>query len=159
TPNHALRALLVTTLLGALACDPPPEPDRGIHYTAEKRPAAAGYEVPALPVASTAAPAEPAPPPVHRTPTRVALEELAMGTHVMLAAYTDDTFDEAALRSRFEKALAEIRRLEALMTTWRDDSEISRINAAAGQKAITVSPETLAVIEKSVWMSRRSEGV
>ena len=45
------------------------------------------------------------------------------------------------------------------MTTWRDDSEISRVNAAAGKNAVDVSPETLAVIEKSVWMSARSEGV
>ncbi len=45
------------------------------------------------------------------------------------------------------------------MTTWRDDSEISRVNAAAGKTAVTVSPETLAVIEKSLWISGRSEGL
>src|SRR5262245_5099664 len=129
TSTGALRALLVTSLLCALACDPPPEPDRGIHRTAEARPPAS-YEVPAVVAPSASASAEPAPPPAHRTPTRVALEEHAMGTHILLAAYTDDTFDEATLRSSFEKAIAEIRRLEGLMTTWRDDSEISRINAA-----------------------------
>ena len=63
------------------------------------------------------------------------------------------------MHAKLEKALAEIRRLEALMTTWRPDSEISRVNAAAGVAAVTVSPETLAVIEKSLWMSARSEGV
>ena len=32
-----------------------------------------------------------------------------MGTHLLLAAYTDDALDEAALRGKFDKALAEIR--------------------------------------------------
>jgi thiamine biosynthesis lipoprotein len=87
------------------------------------------------------------------------MDAKAMGTHLVLAAYTSDTRDEASIRASFGKALAEIHRLEGLMTTWRDDSEISAINAAAGKSAVTVSPETLAVIEKSVWMSSRSEGV
>jgi thiamine biosynthesis lipoprotein len=82
-----------------------------------------------------------------------------MGTHLVLAAYTDPAHDEASVQALFEKAVAEIRRLEALMTTWREDSEVSRINAAAGKASVPVGPETLAVIEKSVWMSGRSEGV
>ncbi len=82
-----------------------------------------------------------------------------MGTHLVLAAYTTPARDEASLKQSYAKAVAEIRRLEGLMTTWRDDSEISRVNAAAGRAAVPVSPETLAVIEKSVWMSARSEGV
>jgi thiamine biosynthesis lipoprotein len=90
---------------------------------------------------------------------RVALEDMAMGTHITIAAYTNDAFDEAALRGKLARSLAEIRRLEGLMTTWRPDSEISRVNAKAGKAAEAVSPETLAVIEKSVWMSERSEGV
>jgi len=92
-------------------------------------------------------------------PTRIAAEAKVMGTHLVLAAYTSPEHDEASLHLSFDKAVAEIRRLEALMTTWREDSEISRVNAAAGKSAVVVSPETLAVIEKSVWMSERSEGV
>src|SRR4051812_40436317 len=106
---------------------------------------------------AAAAPSPPAPAPV--TPVLVTAEGRAMGTHIQLTSFTSEAFDEPALKSRFDKALAEIRRLEALMTTWREESEISRINAAAGVSAVTVSPETLAVIEKSVWMSEHSEGV
>jgi thiamine biosynthesis lipoprotein len=91
--------------------------------------------------------------------TRVSLEEMAMGTHIVLAAFTTPELDEAILRPKLEKALAEIRRLEALMTTWRDDSEISRINAAAGKAPVVVGAETLAVIQKSIWIGARSEGV
>jgi thiamine biosynthesis lipoprotein len=150
---------LLASLTTALSfCDAPPEPDRGLRRTAEPHPADS-YVVPPLAASATAAaPAEPAAP-VHRTPARVAVEDKAMGTHIVLAAYTGDALDEATLRGKLGKALDEIRRLEGLMTTWRDDSEISRINAAAGKSAVPVSAETLAVIEKSVWMSERSEGV
>ena len=41
------------------------------------------------------------------------------------------------------------------MTTWRDDSEISRDQQRRGQEApVAVGPETLAVIEKSLWIER-----
>jgi FAD:protein FMN transferase len=45
------------------------------------------------------------------------------------------------------------------MTNWKDDSDISRINAAAGKAHVPVSAETLAVIQKSLWISKESEGV
>lgn len=82
-----------------------------------------------------------------------------MGTSLVLAAHTGEAMDEAAVRRRLEKAIDEIRRLEALMTTWRPESELSRVNAAAGKGAVEVSPESLAVIEKSLWISERSGGV
>jgi thiamine biosynthesis lipoprotein len=113
------------------------------------------------PPSASAAPSEPAssPVPAHAVPRRVSIEGKAMGTHVLLVAFTSDALDEAALRPKLEAALAEIRRVEALMTTWRDDSEVSRINAAAGKEAVKVGPETLEVIEKSLWASRASGGV
>ncbi|KYG09319.1 thiamine biosynthesis protein ApbE, partial [Sorangium cellulosum] len=92
-------------------------------------------------------------------PARVAVEARAMGTNLLLAAYASAAMDEAAIRARLEKAIAEIRRLEGLMTTWRPDSELSRVNAAAGKSAAPVSPESLDVIEKSLWISERSGGV
>jgi FAD:protein FMN transferase len=97
------------------------------------------------------------PPPFE--PKKVTLDDKAMGTHVVITAYTTRELDEAAIRPKLDKALAEIRRLERLMTTWRDDSEISRINQAAGKTAVAVGPETLAVIDKSLWVAQRSEGV
>ena len=36
-----------------------------------------------------------------------------------------------------------------MMTTWTEDSEVSRINAAAGGKAVKVSDETFAVIARA----------
>ena len=160
-PARSLPLLLIACLLGG--CDTTREPDRGVRHSAERRTAApveTAYEVPALSGTPPPPPPPPAPLPAPaRAPVRVAVEAKAMGTHLLLAAYTSEARDEAALRATFERAVAEIQRLEGLMTTWRPDSEVSRINAAAGKSAVAVGPETLAVIEKSVWMSQRSEGV
>ena len=92
-------------------------------------------------------------------PKRIAVEAKAMGTHVLVASYTTTLLNEEALKPKLDRAIEEIRRLEALMTTWRDDSEVSRINAAAGKEAIAVGPETFAVLEKSLWISKESGGV
>lgn len=81
-----------------------------------------------------------------------------MGTHMTLAAYTSKAFDEARLKQAFERAIAEVKRLESLMTTWRDDSEVSRVNAAAGKQPVHVGPETFEVVQKSLWASRLSGG-
>ena len=158
SPGRA-SSLFVSAVLAlacsAAGCETTPEPEPSARRSAAP---ATASEAPPLPASAQSAPTTAAPA-QHRTPARVAVEAKAMGTHLLLAAYTSDAHDEAAIRAMFGKALAEIDRLEGLMTTWREDSEISRINAAAGKSAVTVSPETLAVIEKSVWMSERSEGV
>ena len=83
----------------------------------------------------------------------------AMGTDVTLTAFTTD---EAAAETAFGAALDEIRRIERLMTDWErpgePSSDVVRVNAAAGREAVTVSDETLAVVELSLEMSRKSEG-
>jgi thiamine biosynthesis lipoprotein len=81
-----------------------------------------------------------------------------MGTHIALAAYTTPALDEATLHKAFDGAVAEIRRIEALMTTWRPDSELSRVNAAAGKTPIAVGDETYAIVKEAVHTSEISEG-
>ena len=99
-----------------------------------------------------AAPPAPAPRVVARTFP-------AMGTEVTFSAYTAEP--EKAEHA-FQAAYDEIRRVEKLMTDWErpgePESDIVRVNKAAGKKAVKVSPETIEVIEKSLEMSRRSEG-
>ncbi len=111
-------------------------------------------------------PAEPEPAPRPSTaspppfdPKKVTLDDKAMGTHVVITAYTTRTLDEKTVRAKLEKAVAEIRRLEALMTTWREDSEISKVNQGAGKQPAIVGAETFEVIEKSLSVAKRSEGV
>ena len=62
----------------------------------------------------------------------------AMGTEVALTAWTsDDSRAEAA----FAAVFGEFDRLEALMSVWREGSDIVRLNAAAGDHPVPVSPE------------------
>lgn len=157
--STSLAALALA--LAALACDGPPstKPDRGGSIAPAGTPPPPAMPPEAPPAGSAAAPPAAGAAPAPVTPQRVVLEEKAMGTHILLAAFTSDAMDEATIRPRLAKALAEIRRLEGLMTTWRPDTEISRINAGAGKDAVVVSPESLVVIDKSLWISKESEGV
>jgi thiamine biosynthesis lipoprotein len=79
-----------------------------------------------------------------------------MGTHCTISAYTDDpaVFDRGV-----QRALAEIDRLDGLMSTWIPSSDVSRVNAAAGSgEWIGVSADTFAVLEQSLWIAGASEG-
>lgn len=78
-----------------------------------------------------------------------------MGTMCNIKVYFSD---ETKAHVVIERALDEMARIEALMTTWREDSEISRINAAAGTSAVAVSPETFEVITQSQRISKLTEG-
>jgi thiamine biosynthesis lipoprotein len=89
---------------------------------------------------------------------KVWLEAKAMGTHVGFAGYTQPNLDGPKVKALFQQAVDEIKRVENLMTTWRPDSELSRVNAAAGREAITVSQETFDVVKEALHTSEISEG-
>jgi len=96
--------------------------------------------------------------PVAASPTKVEVHETAMGTAVTFVAFTNEKADETATRAAISRALEEMRRLEALLSEWRDDSEIGRVNAHAGTW-VPVGPEALEVIQKGLWAGRLSGGV
>jgi thiamine biosynthesis lipoprotein len=91
-------------------------------------------------------------------PEKVTGEGRAMGTHLAFAAYTTHDLDARKTRVLFDDAVAEIRRLEKLMTTWDPSSEVSRVNDAAGVRPVAVSDETFSVITASLEASRYSQG-
>ena len=78
-----------------------------------------------------------------------------MGTFVEIKAWTRD---EEGARAAIGKALDEISRIERLMTTWREDSDISKVNAAAGRAPVPVSAETFECVSRAQEFSRRSGG-
>jgi FAD:protein FMN transferase len=102
------------------------------------------------PSASAAAPAF--------VPQKVDFVEPAMGTEVHFVAYTTPSLDESAIRAVMTRAHAEIVRVEGVMTSWRDTSEIGQINVHAGSP-VTVSDETIDVLQKSRWAGDLSGGV
>ncbi len=99
--------------------------------------------------------ANPVPAPATPTVTRSAH---AMGTELRITIATSGPGDELNADKAIAAAFDEIRRIEAVMTTWRDDSEISRINAAAGIKPVKVSDETITVIDMAQKAARLSGG-
>ena len=80
----------------------------------------------------------------------------AMGTSVAFKIWTDR---EAAAKAAMLDALAEIQRIEAMMTTWKDTSEVSRINAAAGGAPVEVSRDLVDVLLAARSIHDESGGV
>jgi thiamine biosynthesis lipoprotein len=91
-------------------------------------------------------------------PDKVVFTDTAMGTVVSVFFW-----GEPADKPKYEKAagevFAEMKRLDGVMTTWTDTSEVSQINAAAGKAPVVVSDETFAVIARAQDVSKRSGGV
>ena len=78
-----------------------------------------------------------------------------MGTLVFVTGVAPD---KAIARASVAAGLKEIRRLEKLLSTWIPESELSRVNAAAGIQPIQVSKETIDLLEQSVEMDRLTRG-
>jgi FAD:protein FMN transferase len=137
---------------GAKASEPSRSPPSAAPTAAAPTSAAvtAGASAPSSSGARSATPAP-------RTPTKVEVHETAMGTSITFVAYTSERADEAATRAAVARALAEIARLEGLMSEWRTDSEVGRLNARPGEW-IRLSAETLDVIEKGLWAGKLSGG-
>ncbi|MDP2872171.1 MAG: FAD:protein FMN transferase [Bacillota bacterium] len=77
---------------------------------------------------------------------------LAMGTFVTLRAAGPRA--PAAL----EAAMAEIDRLDALFDYGRPQSDVGRLNAAAGAGPVTVQPDTVAVLVRALHYAQASDG-
>jgi thiamine biosynthesis lipoprotein len=57
-----------------------------------------------------------------------------------------------------EAAFREVQRIDSLMSHYREDSEISRVNRDAGKNETKVSPEMFRMIERAIEFSSLSEG-
>jgi len=78
-----------------------------------------------------------------------------MGNKFELTVISDD---ETWAMDRIDAGIAEIGRIERLLTTFSDDSETSLINRNAGLVPVEVSSETFELIERSVRISRLTQG-
>jgi thiamine biosynthesis lipoprotein len=78
-----------------------------------------------------------------------------MGTELSVYLWSDDsTSGEALLEEVFQEAA----RIDRLMSTYRDDSEISKINRLAAKSNIPVSDELYQLIGKSLQISALTDG-
>ena len=65
---------------------------------------------------------------------------------------------EAWAEARIDAAVAEIRRIEALLTTYREDSQTNQINANAGIQPTQVDREVFDLIKRSQRISALTQG-
>lgn len=83
------------------------------------------------------------------------VQTLLMGNQFEISAVATNE-DWATVR--INAAIAEIKRIEALLTTYKDTSETNLINRNAGIEPVTVSRETFDLIERSIRISNLTQG-
>ncbi len=89
-------------------------------------------------------------------PKTVQKTEAIMGTDITITVVARSAGEgEAAI----DAGMAELRRLDAMMSLYKDGSEIARVNLAAGKRPVKVSPEMIEVVEDAAEVSKLSGGV
>lgn len=88
-------------------------------------------------------------------PKTVQKTEAIMGTDVTVTVVAKTTADgEAAV----DAAMAEVKRFDRMMSLYKDDSEITKVNMAAGKNPVKVSPEMIEVVEAARRVSELTDG-
>jgi thiamine biosynthesis lipoprotein len=82
-------------------------------------------------------------------------EVLLMGNQFEISVVAND---KAWAHERIEEAVKEIRRIEKILTTYKDDSETNLVNRNAGIKPVEVSEEVFRLIERSIRISNLTQG-
>ncbi|WP_235015342.1 FAD:protein FMN transferase [Oceanicoccus sp. KOV_DT_Chl] len=81
--------------------------------------------------------------------------EAIMGTEVAVELWADTG---AGGEQAIEAVMVEMRRIDALMSPYKESSELARLNKLAADKPVNVSTELFSLIEKALWYSRISDG-
>jgi thiamine biosynthesis lipoprotein len=91
------------------------------------------------------------------TPKMLRLERSldTMGTTYTITLYGTDQF---RLDSAIDDAFDEAKRLEALLSNYRPESEWSQVNQRAAKGPVKVSPELYNLLDRCLDYSRRSDG-
>ena len=66
--------------------------------------------------------------------------------------------EDAKVHEAIARALAEVERLERELSEWIPESDVSRVNAAAGKEPVKVGPDTLENIRASLDAAKRTGG-
>src|SRR5450432_2399569 len=143
---------LFPLLCVAAACNP-----RASEKTPELSDAARASPIASLSASSVPASSAAAAPAPSSEPEKVDFQDVAMGTNVHFIAYSNDRTSAAQIKTAITEALGEMRRLEGLMSEWRDDSEVGKINLSPDQW-IRVGPETFSVISRALDEGKASGG-
>jgi FAD:protein FMN transferase len=78
-----------------------------------------------------------------------------MGTRIAVELWADPGTDgEAAI----DAVMAEMRRIDAAMSTYKPDSELSRVNASAAAAPMRISAELFDLLTRAIEFSRLTDG-
>ncbi|HMB52424.1 MAG TPA: FAD:protein FMN transferase, partial [Thermoanaerobaculia bacterium] len=88
-------------------------------------------------------------------PASVERRVLAMGTEATLVVEADD---RAAALAASEQALAALAAVEARLSTWSDDSELAKLNAAPVGVPVALSPQLAADLALAAECRRATDG-
>jgi thiamine biosynthesis lipoprotein len=82
-------------------------------------------------------------------------EEAIMGTRVAVELWSED---RALAERAMDAVIAEMRRTDELMSTYKPESQLSQVNAHAHERPVQVDPDIIEVVERSFEVSRMSGG-
>jgi thiamine biosynthesis lipoprotein len=82
-------------------------------------------------------------------------EQAIMGTRIVVEFWDED---KVHAEQCAEQVFNEMRRIDALMSPYKPNSELSRINQQAAGQAIQISEELFNLLEKALQMSQLSNG-
>ncbi|HEU4724558.1 MAG TPA: FAD:protein FMN transferase [Candidatus Eisenbacteria bacterium] len=89
-------------------------------------------------------------------PTRLETARPALGTWVRVVAVDGD---ESRAARGIERAFAAIARVDRQMSIHRPDSQLARVNAAAGVRAVAVDADVIDVVSRACDGARRTGGI
>jgi thiamine biosynthesis lipoprotein len=81
--------------------------------------------------------------------------EAIMGTRVYVELWADD---EAQGDAAIEAVMADMKRIDELMSHYKPESQLSQINARAAKEPVQVDPELFDLIKRSLYFSQITEG-
>jgi thiamine biosynthesis lipoprotein len=85
----------------------------------------------------------------------ISREEAIMGTRCAVELWSEDRArGEAAIESVFD----DMKRIDRLMSTWKEDTEISRVNREAGKHPVKISEESFRLLQQAVQYSELTHG-
>ena len=88
-------------------------------------------------------------------PVAVTRDYMAMGSQLKVTLWTTD---EAKAIAAADRVSREFDRLELLLSVWKPESDVVRLNAAAGRAPVEVSRETIDVLAAARMASEMTGG-
>ncbi len=85
-------------------------------------------------------------------------EAFLMGTIVQIKVPASERKRSGEIVGAIDKAFNEIARIESLLSVYKEDSEVSKINRLKKDEVLKISDETFGLIKKSIDYSFRTDG-